>query len=502
MVSIDDMPNEILHKILREVFDASSQMISTFPSEQLFYVAGLASPHSWLSESYYTVPRPRHGTLFAFTAARVCTLWQDIAFTWRDAWEHVVFDLQEDPKPFHEVFDWSGDNPIMVYMFNSILPQTTVEMQMLEAERVQKIVGYLVPHLNRCKSIRIDAAFSLSLPPPIYYFSQDFKMTKLTSLYLEADISVGLPSFNYSRKSLVAPLPALIRLSLTGAAIMKTAWECPQWVDVVPQLRTLKVTTFCFVDQNPESDRNEPDKDTLAFFISVISRIQLTTRLHLHNLSLSYDAPEKVIPRTYRLSTRSIYLHEISSPFLYEFFRWLKHDEIAEVIRIGDSTISPPPTDHIPIAAHCLELSRITTSSSVRAILSILNTSSLRVIGCPGFDDSVIEWLTKGDSVPGLSGKKTFAMENTEHLEILESVNFSSPVLRSLIQIRAHAASERIKADPTSQGVICIRYMEVSGNCPGLSDDDMVWYTENSEIVYVRWVRKGVRALPIIRDVE
>jgi hypothetical protein len=269
---------------------------------------------------------------------------------------------------------------------------------------------------------------------------------------------------------------------------MHTAWEYPGWVDVVPQLDHLKVATFSFMDQRPKSNANKPDKDTLELFISTISRIK-ATHLHLHNLSLSYDTPEKDIPRTYHLDPANMNLHNVSGPFLYEFVRWMDRHEIVGKVRISDSIMSPQPTIPVPIAGESLELYNIPTSASMVAILGMFNTSILQVSACPGFDDAVVRWLTQKDAVPGLSGKN-FAMDTMERLEIVESINFGSYDMRRLVQTRARAADERIQADPTSNGVVPIEYLLVSGDCPVLSVSDMDWYRKNSDIVEVSWIRE------------
>ncbi|KIM48545.1 hypothetical protein M413DRAFT_20923 [Hebeloma cylindrosporum] len=209
---------------------------------------------------------------------------------------------------------------------------------------------------------------------------------------------------------------------------------------------------------------------------------------------------EKDVPWTYSLSTPFIHLRNISGPFLYEFARWLNPGEIIEVVRISDSNISPPPIAPIPIFGHFLELNRIATSASVCAILGVFNTIRLKVTNCSGMNDSVLEYLAKDAAVPGISGK-TSEMENMKQLEIVGSVNFSPLLLRRLIQLRAHVFSERI-ADETSRRTRGIVFLEVPGNCTDLSDDDIVWYRKNWEIVEVRWARKGGNRIELFSNFD
>ena len=238
----------------------------------------------------------------------------------------------------------------------------------------------------------------------------------------------------------------------------------------------VKLQSFMYEPKRPLSV-DVLSKDTLELFISIISWIK-PTHLHLHNLSLSYDTPKKEIPRTYSLYPDTVNLHNLSGPFLYEFVCWMNRNDIINQVRISDSTMSLQPIIHIPIAGHFLKLCNIPTSVSMSTILGTFNTPTLHVTTCPGFDNTVVEWLTKKDAVPGPSGK-TFAMETMEHLEILDCINFGSCDMRRLVQTRAF-----------SNRVAPIEHLVVSGNSPVLSDSDMDWYKRNSDTVEVSWIRE------------
>ncbi|KIM35782.1 hypothetical protein M413DRAFT_32246 [Hebeloma cylindrosporum] len=482
MVSIADIPNEILHKILKEALVASfNPEITDFPPPWVFVDAGLAPPHRPLSESY-VYPDSIIGTLFAFKVARVPSLWRDIASTWPYAWDHVVFDLQEDPTPFDEVFTWSGDRPIRVYMFNSIFhPQPTVEMELLEAKRVQKILASLSPHFRRCKSLIIYTTSSSSLPPPGQYFSTTLESTALAFLSLETDIpEKQVPCFDYlGILPLVAP-PALTQLSLTGAAIMDLSWEFPQWVNCVPKLTFLKVTTFSFSEADPESVDGKPGKGTLELFISIICRID-PDHIHILNVSLSYDTPLKDTPQTRPFSPNSIHLNNVSSPFLYVLVNWMNCEETISMIRISNSNISqqqPTTGIRVLIPGKFLELENITTCESVCSILGAFHSITLKVTNCAGFDDAAIEWLTSNpDTLPGLW-----------ELQISDCVNFSTQVLRLLVKTRAIASSKHDRANPTLPQLPYIGNLSIWGNCPALSQGEKVWYKRNVETLQVSWI--------------
>jgi hypothetical protein len=137
----------------------------------------------------------------------VCSLWRDIVSTWGDGWDLVAFDLQDDPTPFLDVFTWSGDRIISVYLSNSKIEFTPGLKELeIEACRVMTILRCLLPHVNRCQSIRFDVTFPLSLPPPMCFFVSG--STTLGTLNLETFVPgkhITIPL--YTTDALFGPFP-------------------------------------------------------------------------------------------------------------------------------------------------------------------------------------------------------------------------------------------------------------------------------------------------------
>lgn len=293
MTNFSDLPVELTTKILKQAWEASLTTEFKFPSADLLIVAGLKPSYKPILVESYAIPNPTGGTLFAFKAARVCSLWRDIVFTWSDGWDLVVFDLQDDPTPFLDVFTWSGDRIISVYIFNSKFKSTPGLKELkIELYRVMTILRYLIPHVNRCQSIRFDVTFPSSLPPPVYFFVSG--STTLGTLNLETFVP-GEDPFKIllsTTVSLFGPFPQLARLSLTGFAIMEMGWDFPGWIKALedgPRLHNLKLSNFMFSTENSDDAMDEPRQNTVRFFVSMLSRIN-PRRLHLVDMSLSSDS--------------------------------------------------------------------------------------------------------------------------------------------------------------------------------------------------------------------
>lgn len=102
MAIFSDFPIEINTKILKKAWEASLAWTSphVIDLQWLLIDVGLKPKPSFIwFPSIYGFTDPKRITLFSFKAVRVCSLWRDIVSTWRDAWDLVVFDLQDDPTP-------------------------------------------------------------------------------------------------------------------------------------------------------------------------------------------------------------------------------------------------------------------------------------------------------------------------------------------------------------------------------------------------------------------
>ncbi|KIM45679.1 hypothetical protein M413DRAFT_24827 [Hebeloma cylindrosporum] len=104
----------------------------------MFTDVGVAPPYKHIPETHVR----QHSTGISLSApqvARVCTLWRDIISSWPIAWRCLAFDLNEDPTPFLEAFNWSRDLEIYLYVFSSVLrPYAEVEGSE-ESDRLHKI---------------------------------------------------------------------------------------------------------------------------------------------------------------------------------------------------------------------------------------------------------------------------------------------------------------------------------------------------------------------------
>ena len=489
MANFGDLPVEITTKILKQAWEASLTTELKFPSADLLIVAGLKPSYKPILVESYAIPNPTGGTLFTFKAARVCSLWYDIVSTWGDAWDLVVFDLQDDPTPFLDVFTWSGDRIISVYIFNSKIELTPGLKELkTELHRVFTILRYLLPHVNRCQSIRFDVTFPSSLPPPVYFFVSG--STTLGTLNLETFVPgepVEIP--HYTTASLSGPFPALARLSLTGFAVMEMGWDFPGWIKALedgPRLHNLKLSNFKFSTENSGDPMDEPGQNTVRFLVSMLSRIK-PLRLHLVGMSLSSDSTPRSIPHGYNLSDVSIHFETSSGPFLSDFLSWTQGG-IDKSLRITGCETIVPHFD-TSLRGELLALGQIAESSSLRTILANFGGATLSLDSCAGFDNTLIKWLSQPDGIQGEEGA-TFAAKSMDHIRIKNCTNFTSDALRHLVAVRHSAVYRRDRAVPSSFNVKNIDFLNVTGTAPVLERKDQVWFLTHPDVAEVCWYRE------------
>jgi len=489
MGNFRDLPVEITTKILKQAWEASLTTEFKFPSAELLIVAGLKPSYKPILVESYAIPNPTGGTLFAFKAARVCSLWRDIVSTWGDGWDLVVFDLQDDPTPFLDVFTWSGDHIISVYIFNSKIEFTPGLKELgIEVHRVMTILRCLLPHVNRCQSIRLDVTFPSSLPPPVYFFMSG--STTLGTLNLETFVPgshVKIPLDMTT--SLFGPFPQLARLSLTGFAIMEMGWDFPGWIKALedgPRLHNLKLSNFVFSTENSDDAMDEAGQNTVKFFVSMISRIN-PMRLHLVNMSLSSDSTPRNIPRGYNLTDVSIHFQTSSGPFLADFLSWTQGG-IHKSLKVTGCETTSPHFD-APLLGETLTLHQMANSSSVRAILANFQGATLVLDSCAGFNDTLIEWLTRSDGIQGAEGD-TFAAKSMDHIRIKNCTDFTSNALRHLVVVRHRGAYKQNEVVLPSTNVRNIDILNVTGTAPVLEPEDQVWFAMNPDVVEVCWYRE------------
>jgi hypothetical protein len=494
MANFRDLPVEITTEILKQAWEASLSTEFKFPSADLLIVAGLKPSYKPILVERYAIPNPNGGTLFAFKAACVCSLWRDIVSTWGDAWDLVVFDVQDDPTPLLDVFTWSGNRIISVYVFNSKI-EMNPGVKELENEvfRVMKIYKFLLPHINRCQSIRFDVTFPTSLPPPIYFFVSG--STTLGTLNLETFVPgkpVEIP--RYTTASLFGPFPKLARLSLTGFAIMEMGWDFPGWIKALedgPRLHNLQISNFTFSTENSDDHMDEPGQDTVRFFVSMLSRIN-PIRLHLVGISHSSDSTPRIIPRSYNLSNVSIHFQTSSGPFLADFLSWT-HGGIHKSLRITGCETIPPHFD-TPLCGETLTIHHMADSSSLRAILANFWGATLVLDSCAGFDNTLIKWLSQPDGIQDAEGA-TFAAKAMNHIRVKNCTNFTSDALRRLVAVRHRAAYRGNEAAAPSTNVENIDFLNVTGTAPVLKPKDQAWFVMNPNVAEVCWYREEADGL-------
>ena len=488
MANFRDLPVEITTEILKQAWEASLTTQYNFPSSELLIAAGLKPSYKPILVGHYSLLDPTESTLFGFKAARVCSLWRDIVSAWSDAWDLVVFDLQDDPSPLLDVFTWSGDRPISVYIFNSKFESNPGLNEFVnEARRVMMIFQFLLPHVKRCQSIRFDVTFPLSLPPPVYFFV--LGSTTLQTLNLETFVPGDPVEFPHyiTPSSSFGPFPQLTQLSLTGFAIIELGGDFPGWVRAFEggrRLDSLKISNFIFSSEISDPI-GELGQKTVQFFVSMLSRIQ-PNQLHLVGMSLSSDSTPRTITNTYDFSDTYFHFDTSSGPFLVEFLSWTQ-GRVYHSLEITKCGIIPTHLD-IPLCGSRLTLRGISDSSSLRTILANFRGTTLTLEGCAGFDDTLIKWLSQPDGIQCPDGD-AFAAKSMNHIRIRNCTDFSSDALRRLVAAR-HRAAPRSNQVPTSTDVKEIYCLDVIGLAPVLKPKDQVWFAMNPDVVEVCWYRE------------
>jgi hypothetical protein len=205
------------------------------------------------------------------------------------------------------------------------------------------------------------------------------------------------------------------------------------------------------------------------------------------DMSLSSDSAPRNIPLGYNLTDVSIHFQTSSGPFLANFSSWIQGG-IHKSLRVTGCETTSPHFD-APLLGETLTLHQIGNTNSLRAILANFRGETLVLDSCAGFDDTLMEWLSRSDGIQGAEGG-TFAANSVDHIRIKNCTDFTSDALRRLVAVRHRAAYRENEAILPSTKVRNIDILNVTGTAPVLEPEDQVWFMMNPDVVEVCWYRE------------
>ncbi|KDR72550.1 hypothetical protein GALMADRAFT_158765 [Galerina marginata CBS 339.88] len=514
--SINHLPKEIHREILQVLFSISVRPTSVHTDEDIYDTP----PVEWEEEN------ARLPSLFPFNAANVCKLWYDIVTRFPKCWNRVVFDVTRDPTPFLDVFSWSKyPEKLEVLVFSSAPKFKKKVDRAREARRVAAITKVLLPEMYRCESVIFEVAYSSSLPLPNRFFEE--QAPDLKKLRLECNTSID-DSERFSaawanpttldEECLSENFPELVELSLTGFCFMYLALHHPNWLRQVPlgSKLDLSISSFGFLHRG---------FFTLPTFVQHLSQMQGPLKsLSLSKLVLLYeheDEPRRRGAAVHRISCPRIHFNDVCEGFLSQFYS-LADVTARECQSFTDCripVIQVHQTQHVRV----LVLKEVEDPSNgpseargtgLRNILKVWSASELEIRSCKAFDDTLLEWLKpevedtecdpddsldqddgslhNGHHSSQLSG--TFHSEGISSLFIRDCKNFTSRGMREFIDAHNKASeaedendSEDSDSEESDGERIPLRHLTVTGECPGITQEDRDYYRVTWEGLTLAW---------------
>jgi hypothetical protein len=547
------LPAELLLAVFRDVFASQYSICSHHCST----CRRIGSNHvAWGPTQAFNTADP---ALFPFALAAVTPRWRAVLSTVPEYWTRPVFFLDgPNYTPLAEVLEvlWFSRNlPIEVYITRRTFPEDedgdAVEGGEEEAERMRDVMDALKPHLPRCQHIFIHTLHSSSLPSLRHDFSGHCPF--LTQLKLESEFDDGLNTIAHvqSLPQQDFTCPAIYTLLIDGPNFREIALKDYRvwWGKAFKPTKTLiirNLTTSAGAPAVPFTQALE------CLAVGVLSNL---SALVLSNVSFdpSSISATTAPPPNYAFTLNMLVLSRTPFSFLPHFFRYTFLGDLYTIC-IESCTFSEPdvagnpislspsstPTTTIP-NTFSLTLKDISQPYHLISLLRTWNGRRLKIISCPGFDDTVLEMMRSplyssslSSSQPSSSSSSSPLLlpndDNPDHAAIYASklgcpnlsvlylshcTNFTPSALRTLIATRNLSPEPELSDDTTTTNTTTttavagggggahnnnnaglpntgiIELVTVTGDAPPLSDEERTEFASSDIVLWKAGIEEG-----------
>ncbi|KAF8158407.1 hypothetical protein B0H34DRAFT_708666 [Crassisporium funariophilum] len=426
MASISHLPNELLYKMFKELYNESQepapglQILHGQPGETV--ISELPQPKTtWIEKDLYSP------ALFPFCVALVCRRWRDMLAQTPEMWNRIVLDVDVDPTPLLGAFSWSKDLQLEVLVVSRGEKNGTQPEQQLENQRVWSITKLLIPHIHRCSAVTYDITYSSSLPTLGLIFKQN--PIDLVKLKVECRIEDGdhngtlaraLEARIYANVPLVTNYSSLRLISISGRLFMELGKARPHF------LRHLQSDDYHYnlaISQFEFQEEIEDDFEayTLSRFFFYMSGFSHFKEVSLRNLTLSYPPRSfQTLPPTSSIRLKQLNLKNLEGNFLSEFFTLACIH--CDSMRIDRCII--PELKRL-IKSPTIWLGHMADSESIINLLCSWSGTDLTLVKCPAFNDTVLDVLAVKGGEGGL-----FKANKLSELFAVSCSNFTSTAVR------------------------------------------------------------------------
>lgn len=467
MVSIGDLPVELLLAIFKAIHDEDMQMND--PADG-FSVEEEYSDQSLHASTFWTEDDLHNPTLFPMTIAFVCRHWRDVLAKSPEYWNKVVFEVGRDPTPLLDAFSWSNDQLLDVLVWNRT-PDLTAAGKALENERVSAITKSLTPHFHRCCRISYEVAYASSLPSIVTIFRTTPYILKQFVFEarvddIQCDRQINSTSTVMDPMVSSSSLSVLSVLSLDARSFIDLGRAYPGWLH---NLRsdshfTLTISQFRF-QRKTYSDHER--SYTLPEFLSHLAAMPQPEVLRLRNLSLAYDPGIHTTDPKYYVKPLSLFLDNLGENFLAEFFE--RTILSCDNIFINRCTI---PWINCSLNSTYLHLDNLGYIHNISNILCVWQGSHLSLDSCASFDDDLLDRLEDEG--------RNWCLRFLTYLTLKYCINFTSAGLRKLMTL------QRVMAAAEDVGQTLDR-VSVEGGRLSLWEDDISWFRQQRGSTDVSW---------------